>query len=126
MRSDYATIEVCTFFDFLFAQSRGAAINEVVSILEDLERDPDRAALLLEEDRFCEATSGHDHLTRLALSIEPDGAVPPVIGDPEKILIDLRRKVERLQETNRDIFKDIGSLRRDFQVCCCRSSCSFN
>ncbi|XP_043271117.1 uncharacterized protein [Venturia canescens] len=97
------------------SRNRTAAINEVVSILEDLERDPDRAAELLEEDRFLDATSGHDHLTRLALAIEPDGSPPAVHLDPENLVLELRGKVERLQETTRNILKDVDALRRDFE-----------
>lgn len=97
-------------------QNRTVAINEVVSILEDLKRDPGRAVELLDEDRFFDDTSGHDALTRLALAIEPDDSPPRIDVDPENLISQLRGKVERLQETTRNILRDINVLRRDFEV----------
>ncbi|XP_015596755.2 uncharacterized protein LOC107268467 [Cephus cinctus] len=90
------------------------AINEVVTILQGLEKNPDLAAILLDEDPLCQGFSGHDHLTRLALTIEPDGNVPTVQGDPDNVQ-QLRSKVHRLQIANKDIYKDICTLRRDIQ-----------
>ncbi|KAK2582379.1 hypothetical protein KPH14_004708 [Odynerus spinipes] len=98
-----------------YGQVRSTAINEVVSILQALESDPEKATVLLEEDRFCGSTSSHDHITRLALTIETDANVPAVLGEPEKSVYHLRRRVERLQHASKDIFKDICALRKDFE-----------
>nr|XP_050865159.1 uncharacterized protein LOC127070778 isoform X1 [Vespula vulgaris]XP_050865160.1 uncharacterized protein LOC127070778 isoform X1 [Vespula vulgaris] len=98
-----------------FVQARSTAINEVVSILQELESNPERARILLDDDRFCDKTSSHDHLTRLALTIETDGNVPPVLGEPEKSVHYLRKRVESLQHASKDIFKDICELRKDFE-----------
>ncbi|XP_035736504.1 uncharacterized protein LOC118447977 isoform X2 [Vespa mandarinia] len=98
-----------------FVQVRSTAINEVVSILQELESNPERARILLDDDRFCDKSSSHDHLTRLALTIETDGNVPPVLGEPEKSVHYLRKRVEKLQDASKDIFKDICELRKDFE-----------
>lgn len=100
----------------LILQERCSAINEVVSILEVLDTDPAKAAVLLEEDRFCNSTSSHDQLTRLALTIETDANVPGVHEDPEYLVHHLQRKVEKLQASTKDIFRDIYNLRKSFQV----------
>lgn len=92
-------------------RGRTNAINEVASILQGLERCPEKAAALLDAG---DITSGHDHLTRLALAIETDGNVP-IFGEPEILLRQLRGRVERLRDGNRDIHKDIRSLQEDFQ-----------
>ncbi|XP_012147118.1 uncharacterized protein LOC100879350 [Megachile rotundata] len=97
------------------SQERCTAVNEVVSILEVLDRNPEKATVLLEEDRFCESTSSHDQLTRLALTIETDANVPGVHDHPDKLVKHLRNKVERLQSSSKDIYKDIRDLRKSFQ-----------
>ncbi|XP_043490107.1 uncharacterized protein LOC122516397 [Polistes fuscatus] len=98
-----------------FVQVRSTAINEVVSILQELESNPEKARILLDDDRFRDKTSAHDNLTRLALTIETDGNVPPVLGEPDKSICYLRKRVERLQHASKDIFKDICELRKDFE-----------
>lgn len=97
-----------------YAQVQGTAINEVVSILQALESDPAKATVLLDDDRFCDRSS-HDRITRLALTIETDGNVPAVLGEPEKSVYQLRKRVEKLQHASKDIFKDICALRKDFE-----------
>ncbi|XP_015181649.1 PREDICTED: uncharacterized protein LOC107069136 [Polistes dominula] len=104
--------DVCST-DFIQVQS--TPINEIVSILQELESNPEKARILLDDDRFRDNTSTHDNLTRLALTIETDGNVPPVHGEPDKSVYYLRKRVERLQNTNKDIFKDICELRKDFE-----------
>ncbi|XP_012059218.1 PREDICTED: uncharacterized protein LOC105622402 [Atta cephalotes] len=99
-----------------FANDRGTAINEVVSILEDLRNDPRKATVLLEEeDRFCNSTSSHDQLTRLALTIETDVEAPAVPDDPNNWIRHLRDRIERLQLANKEIHGDIRGLRTKFQ-----------
>lgn len=101
-----------------FRNDRGAAINEVMSILEGLPSDAEKAMVLLEEeDRFYDSMSSHDQLTRLALSIETDTreetlAVP---DDTINSIQHLRDKIERLQLRNKEIRKDICTLHTDFQ-----------
>ncbi|XP_076279948.1 uncharacterized protein LOC143208898 isoform X2 [Lasioglossum baleicum] len=97
------------------SQGRCTAINEVVSILEVLDTDPEKAAVLLEEDRFCDITSSHDQLTRLALSIETDAKVPDALETSENVVRNLQRRVEMLQASNKDMFRDICNLRQSFQ-----------
>ncbi|XP_031841923.1 uncharacterized protein LOC116431100 [Nomia melanderi] len=97
------------------SQGRCTAINEVVSILEVLDTDPEKAAVLLEEDRFCDSTSSHDQLTRLALAIETDAKVPDVLETSENVVRNLQRRVEKLQAGSKDMFKDICNLRQSFQ-----------
>lgn len=97
-------------------QERCTAINEVVSILEVLDTDPEKAAVLLDEDRFCNSTSSHDQLTRLALAIETDAKVPGVFEKSENLINCLQKKVEKLQTCNKDIYRDICDLRTNFQV----------
>lgn len=107
-------------------QNRGVAINEVASILENLESDPGRAAVLLEEgDRFCDSTSSHDQLTRLALTIETDVEAPAVPDDPNNWIRHLRDRIERLQLANKEIHGDICGLRTNFQVNVSSSLCRF-
>ncbi|XP_018400824.1 PREDICTED: uncharacterized protein LOC108778205 [Cyphomyrmex costatus] len=99
-----------------FTNDRGTAINEVVSILEGLRSDPRKATVLLEEeDRFCNSTSSHDQLTRLALTIETDVEAPAVPDDPNNWIHHLRDRIERLQLTNKEIHGDICGLRTKFQ-----------
>ncbi|EGI61866.1 PREDICTED: uncharacterized protein LOC105149533 isoform X2 [Acromyrmex echinatior] len=99
-----------------FANDRGTAINEVVSILEGLRSDPRKATVLLEEeDRFCSSTSSHDQLTRLALTIETDVEAPAVPDDPNNWIRHLRDRIERLQLANKEIHGDIRGLRTKFQ-----------
>ncbi|XP_071647693.1 uncharacterized protein [Temnothorax longispinosus] len=99
-----------------FANNRGLVINEVASILEGLRNDPGRAtALLKEEDRFCDGTSSHDQLTRLALTIETDVEAPAVPDDPNNWVRHLRDRIERLQLANKEIQGDICGLRTNFQ-----------
>ncbi|KZC04275.1 PREDICTED: uncharacterized protein LOC107186636 [Dufourea novaeangliae] len=97
------------------SQERCTAINEVVSILEVLDTDPEKAAILLEEDRFCDSTSSHDQLTRLALTIETDSKDPDVVETAESAVRNLQRKVEKLQASSKDIYRDICNLRQSFQ-----------
>ncbi|XP_078049726.1 uncharacterized protein LOC144476526 isoform X2 [Augochlora pura] len=97
------------------SQGRCTAINEVVSILEVLDTDPEKAVVLLEEDRFCDSTSSHDQLTRLALAIETDAKDPDVRETSENVVRDLQRRVEMLQASNKDMFRDICNLRQSFQ-----------
>ena len=97
------------------SQERCSAVNEVVSILEVLDTNPEKATVLLEEDRFCDSTSSHDRITRLALAIEPDTNVSGVVEHPDNLVKNLRNKVERLQTNSKDIYKDISDLRRSFQ-----------
>ncbi|XP_076657895.1 uncharacterized protein LOC143362011 [Halictus rubicundus] len=97
------------------SQGRCTAINEVVSILEVLDTDPEKAAVLLEEDRFCDITSSHDQLTRLALAIETDAKVPGVLETSGNVVRNLQRRVEMLQASNKDMFRDICNLRQSFQ-----------
>lgn len=95
------------------------AFNEVVKILESLESNPDEADNLI-EDRFTSGYSEHDRLTRLALSIEQEDTESLVEinhdDDSFDILHQLRGRVEKLQTATKGIYKDIGVLRRDFQV----------
>ncbi|XP_011869471.1 PREDICTED: uncharacterized protein LOC105562913 [Vollenhovia emeryi] len=98
----------------IFGNNRGAAINEAVSILEGLQGDPGKV-LLEEEDRFCDSTSAHDQLTRLALAIETDVEAPAVPDDPNNWMRRLRDRIERLQLANREIHGDIRGLRANFQ-----------
>ncbi|XP_043262512.1 uncharacterized protein LOC122403212 [Colletes gigas] len=97
------------------SQGRCTAINEVMSILEVLDTDPEKAVLLLEEDRFCNSTSTHDNLTRLALTIETDAKVPGIRENSVNSVYHLRKKVEDLQSNNKDIYRDIRNLRTSFQ-----------
>nr|XP_033328687.1 uncharacterized protein LOC117221665 isoform X1 [Megalopta genalis] len=97
------------------SQGRCTAINEAVSILEVLDTDPEKAVVLLEEDRFCDSTSSHDRLTRLALAIETDAKDPDVLETSENVVRDLQRRVEMLQASNKDMFRDICNLRQSFQ-----------
>lgn len=99
-----------------FGNGRGIAINEVASILEGFRSDPGKATILLkEEDRFCEGTSTHDQLTRLALAIETDVEAPTVPDDPNNWIHHLRDRIERLQLANKEIHGDIRGLRTNFQ-----------
>ncbi|XP_076752011.1 uncharacterized protein LOC143424085 isoform X1 [Xylocopa sonorina] len=96
-------------------QERCPDINEVVSILGVLDTNPEKAAILLEEDRFCDSTSSHDQLTRLALAIETDSNVPGDLEKPEYLVKHLRNKVQKLQANSKDIYRDISDLRKSFQ-----------
>ncbi|XP_026670638.1 uncharacterized protein LOC108626465 isoform X2 [Ceratina calcarata] len=104
-----------TSFKLDVTQERYTAINEVVSILEVLDTNPDKAAVLLEEDRFCESTSSHDQLTRLALAIETDATVPVDFEKPEHLVHRLQNKVKTLEANSKDIYRDISDLRKSFQ-----------
>lgn len=98
-------------------QNRDIVVNEVASILEGLRNDSERATVLLEEeDRFCNSTSSHDQLTRLALAIETDVEAPAVPDDQNNWIRHLRDRIERLQLTNKEIHGDICCLRTNFQV----------
>lgn len=97
------------------SQERYTAINEVVSILEVLDTNPDKATVLLEEDRFCESTSSHDQLTRLALAIETDANVPGDFEKPDHLIHRLQNKVKTLEANSKDIYRDISDLRKSFQ-----------
>lgn len=100
-----------------FANNRGiVVINEVASILEGLQSDPERATVLLEkEDRFFDSTSSHDQLTRLALAIETDVEAPAVPNDQNNWIRLLRDRIERLQLANKEIHGDVCDLRTNFQ-----------
>lgn len=100
------------------SQNRGiVVINEVASILEGLQSDPERAMVLLEkEDRFFDSTSSHDQLTRLALAIETDVEAPAVPNDQNNWIRLLRDRIERLQLANKEIHGDVCDLRTNFQV----------
>ncbi|XP_011156605.2 uncharacterized protein LOC105193738 isoform X2 [Solenopsis invicta] len=99
-----------------FVNDRGTnAINEI-GILEDLRNDPRKVMVLLEEeDRFCNCTSSHDQLTRLALTIETDVEAPPALDDSNNWIRHLRDRIEQLQLANREILGDIRGLRTNFQ-----------
>lgn len=106
-------------------QNRGTAINEVASILESLQNDPEKATVLLEEeDRFCDCRSSHNQLVRLALAIETDAEeeVPAIPDDPNNWVRQLRDKIERLQHGHKEIRGDIRGLHGDFQVSASRST----
>ncbi|XP_054006352.1 uncharacterized protein LOC128891140 [Hylaeus anthracinus] len=120
--SDTQNTPLCLFdelastnYKFDSSQERGTRTNEVVSILKALDTDPEKAMVLLEEDRFCNSTSSHDQLTRLALAIETDTKVPEVVEHSENIVHRLQMKVEKLQASSKDIYKDICNLRTSFQ-----------
>ncbi|XP_032674864.1 uncharacterized protein LOC116845833 [Odontomachus brunneus] len=100
-----------------YANNRGTAINEVASILESLQNDPEKATVLLEEeDRFCDCRSSHNQLVRLALAIETDAEeVPAIPDDPNNWVRQLRDKIERLQHGHKEIRGDIRGLHGDFQ-----------
>ncbi|OAD54059.1 hypothetical protein WN48_08392 [Eufriesea mexicana] len=97
------------------SQERCSAINEVVSILEVLDTNPEKATVLLEEDRFCGSNSTHDQLTRLALAIETDANGPGGLETPEHLVEHLQNKIKKLQDSSKDIFRDISNLRESFQ-----------
>lgn len=99
-----------------FGNDRNIAINEVTSILENLQSDPEEARILLEEENsFCDGTSSHDRLTRLALAIETDAEVPPTVSDSNNWIRHLRDKIERLQLGNKEIHRNIYGLCTNFQ-----------
>ncbi|KAL6255168.1 hypothetical protein P5V15_013501 [Pogonomyrmex californicus] len=97
------------------ANNRSTTIIEAASILESLRGDPGRATALLEEDRFCDSTSSHDQLTRLALAIETDVEAPAVPDDSNNWIRHLRDRIARLQLANKEIHGDIRGLRINFQ-----------
>lgn len=99
---------------FTFLQGQRSTTNEVVSILEVLDTNPEKAMVLLEEDSFHDSTSSHDQLTRLALTIETDENMPGVLE--KEHLIHLQNKIRKLQASNKDICRDISNLRKNFQV----------
>lgn len=99
---------------FTFLQGQRSTTNEVVSILEVLDTNPEKAMVLLEEDSFHDSTSSHDQLTRLALTIETDENMSGVLE--KEHLIHLQNKIKKLQASNRDICRDISNLRKNFQV----------
>lgn len=105
-----------SFFFFLFTSLQGqrSTTNEVVSILEVLDTNPEKAMVLLEEDSFHDSTSSHDQLTRLALTIETDENMSGVLE--KEHLIHLQNKIKKLQASNKDICRDISNLRKNFQV----------
>lgn len=102
------------FFLFTFLQGQRSTTNEVVSILEVLDTNPEKAMVLLEEDSFHDSTSSHDQLTRLALTIETDENMSGVLE--KEHLIHLQNKIRKLQASNKDICRDISNLRKNFQV----------
>lgn len=103
-----------SFFLFTFLQGQRSTTNEVVSILEVLDTNPEKAMVLLEEDSFHDSTSSHDQLTRLALTIETDENMSGVLE--KEHLIHLQNKIRKLQASNKDICRDISNLRKNFQV----------
>ncbi|XP_066602018.1 uncharacterized protein [Prorops nasuta] len=95
---------------------KNAGIDPVEFILRGLERDPRIATVLLEDDRFVGKISPHNQLTRLALAIETDGYTPATSNHTELLMVQqLREKIQQLQNTSKDIHKDICALRKDFQ-----------
>ncbi|EFN73859.1 hypothetical protein EAG_06501 [Camponotus floridanus] len=99
-----------------FGNDRDVTINEITAILENLQSDPEKARLLLEEeDSFCDDTSSHDRLTRLALTIETDTEVPSTVSDSNNWIHHLRDKIERLQLGNKEIHRDMYGLRTNFE-----------
>lgn len=102
------------FFLFTFLQGQRSTTNEVVSILEVLDTNPEKAMVLLEEDSFHDSTSSHDQLARLALTIETDENMSGVLE--KEHLIHLQNKIRKLQASNKDICRDISNLRKNFQV----------
>ncbi|KMQ95540.1 hypothetical protein RF55_4238 [Lasius niger] len=100
-----------------FRNDRDIVINEVTAILENLQSDPEKARILLEEeDSFCDSTSSHDRLTRLALAIETDAEVPPTVSESNNWIRHLRDKIERLELGNKEIHRNIHGLRTNFQT----------
>lgn len=99
---------------FTSLQGQRSTTNEVVSILEVLDTNPEKAMVLLEEDSFHDSTSSHDQLTRLALTIETDENMSGVLE--KEHLIHLQNKIKKLQASNKDICRDISNLRKNFQV----------
>ncbi|XP_011304927.1 uncharacterized protein [Fopius arisanus] len=99
-------------------QSRGV-ITQVVTVLEGLSpttlHPPDINYLI--QDRFSPNLSTHDYLTRLALSIEAETDPESLKYDrtTEKDFNELRERLEQLQENSKDMYRDIGLLRIDFQ-----------
>lgn len=85
-------------------------------MLNNLENDPRHANAFLEEDKFYDANSSHDQLTRLALTIEPDGDVPGIIDDPVNLLRELRGRVDEIEDASREIQREIRHLKEGFQV----------
>ncbi|XP_071861916.1 uncharacterized protein [Bombus fervidus] len=94
-------------------QRQRSTTNEVVSILEVLDTNPEKAMVLLEEDSFHDSTSSHDQLTRLALTIETDENMSGVLE--KEHLIHLQDKIKKLQASNKDICRDISNLRKNFK-----------
>lgn len=97
-----------------FGNDRDIAINEVTSILENLQSDPEKARILLEEEDSL-YTSSHDRLTRLALAIETDAEVPSTVSESNNWIRHLRDKIERLELGNKEIHRNIYGLRTNFQ-----------
>ena len=85
-----------------------------MSVFEALDTNPEEATVLLEEDRFYDSMSTHDQLTRLALAIETDENMSTVLE--KEPLIHLQNKIKKLQDSNKDIYRDISDLRKSFQV----------
>ncbi|XP_029167727.1 LOW QUALITY PROTEIN: uncharacterized protein LOC114938123 [Nylanderia fulva] len=96
-----------------FGNDRDITINEVTSILENLQSDPEKTKILLEEDSLC--TSSHDRLTRLALAIETDAEVPSTVSESNNWIHHLRDKIERLELGNKEMHRNIYGLRTNFQ-----------
>lgn len=118
--SDARTTSLCLYDELAIAsrdstldltQGRIMSLNGTVSFFEVVSNGSGR--IFVEEDRFCSST--HDQLTRLALAIETDASVPTGPDDPENLVQHLRRKVERLQDSSKDIYRDICNLRKSFQ-----------
>ncbi|KAK1136561.1 hypothetical protein K0M31_001107 [Melipona bicolor] len=94
-------------------QEKCSTTNEVVPVFEALDTNPEEAAVVLEEDRFYDSISTHDQLTRLALAIETDENMSTVFE--KGALVHLQNKIKKLQDSNKDIYRDISDLRKSFQ-----------
>ncbi|KAF3420145.1 hypothetical protein E2986_08982 [Frieseomelitta varia] len=94
-------------------QGKCSTTNQAVSVFKALDTNPEEAAVLLEEDRFYDSMSTHDQLTRLALAIETDENMSTTLE--KEPLIHLQNKIKKLQDSNKDIYRDISDLRKSFQ-----------
>ncbi|CAD1480965.1 unnamed protein product, partial [Heterotrigona itama] len=94
-------------------QEKCSTTNEAVSIFQTLDTNREEAAVLLEEDPFYDSMSTHDRLTRLALAIETDENMSAILE--KEPLVHLQNKIKKLQDSNKDIYRDISELRKSFQ-----------
>ncbi|KAK9298865.1 hypothetical protein QLX08_007965 [Tetragonisca angustula] len=109
----YLSNELATTNYKIDATQGKSTTNEAVSVFEALDTNPEEATVLLEEDRFYDSMSTHDQLTRLALAIETDENMSTVLE--KEPLIHLQNKIKKLQDSNKDIYRDISDLRKSFQ-----------